>query len=177
MYLSKSDYVLGISCEKALWLKIHEPQLIPDIDIGLQRRFDIGNEVQKLARLLYPEGYMVADDTIELDRVIWRTQKYAPENNVLFEAAAKTKDFAFCRIDIMEKNGTAWNLIEIKSATEVKDEYIDDLAFQKYVFESAGYPVSRCKVIYLNNEYERIGDLDIQKLFKIDDVTEAVNLQ
>jgi len=70
--------------------------------------------VQKLVRLLYPEGYMVADDTIDHDRVIWLTQKYAPEHNVLFESAAKAKDFAFCRIDIIEKNGTEWNLIEIK---------------------------------------------------------------
>lgn len=65
-------------------------------------------------------------------------------------------------------------MIEIKSASSVKDYYIDDLAFQKYVFENAGYSVKRCKVLHLNSDYVRYGALDVKQLFAEDDVTDAV---
>lgn len=169
MLLSKTDYILGMDCEKALWLIKHHPELVPDVDVMLQRRFDIGNEVQEYARKLFSSGKMVGDGDIEY--MAHKTEQMSQEYNVLFEATAILPDKAFCRIDIMEREGNAWNLIEIKSATEVKDNYIDDLAFQKYVFENAGYKINRIKVIYLNKFYTRKGPLDIYELFVIEDVT------
>ena len=127
MLLSKTDYILGMACEKALWLIKHHPVLVPDVDVMLQRRFDIGNEVQEYARKLFPSGQMIGDG--DLEYVAHKTKQMAQKNSILFEATAILPDKAFCRIDIMEREGDAWNLIEIKSATEVKDNYIDDLAF------------------------------------------------
>lgn len=169
MLLSKTEYILGMDCEKALWLIIHHPELIPNIDIMLQRRFDIGNEVQELASKLFPFGKMVGDGDIKY--MAEKTKQMSEENSILFEATAIIPDKAFCRIDIMEREGDAWNLIEIKSATEVKDNYIDDLAFQKYIFENAGYKINRLKVIYINNQYIRKENLDIYELFVTEDVT------
>lgn len=158
-----------MECEKALWLVKCHPELVPDIDVMLQRRFDIGNEVQEYARQLFPSGKMVGGGDIEY--AAFRTKEMSKENNILFEATAIVPNQAFCRIDIMEREGNAWNLIEIKSASEVKDNYIDDLAFQKYVFENAGYKINRSEVIYLNNKYTRKGPLDIYELFVREDVS------
>ena len=167
--LSKTDYILGMECEKALWLVKYHPELVPDIDVMLQRRFDIGNEVQEYARQLFPSGKMVGGGDIKY--AAFRTKEMSRENNILFEATAIVPNQAFCRIDIMEREDNAWNLIEIKSASEVKDNYIDDLAFQKYVFENAGYKIKRSEVIYLNNKYTRKGPLDIYELFVREDVS------
>ena len=170
MLLSKTDYILGMDCEKALWLIKHHPELVPDVDVMLQRRFDIGNEVQEYARKLFSSGKMVGDGDIEY--MAHKTEQMSQEYNVLFEATAILPDKAFCRIDIMEREGNAWNLIEIKSATEVKDNYIDDLAFQKYVFENAGYKINRIKVIYLNifadEDNRNTALLEISHAFLID---------
>ena len=171
--LSKTDYMLGMECEKALWLVKHHPELVPDVDVMLQRRFDIGNEVQEYARQLFPSGKMVAGGDIEYAAL--RTKEFSEKHRILFEATAMVPNQAFCRIDIMEREENAWNLIEIKSATEAKDNYIDDLAFQKYVFENAGYKINRCEVIYLNNKYTRKGPLDIYELFVREDVSLLVD--
>ena len=122
MLLSKTDYILGMECEKALWLIKHHPELVPDADAMLQRRFDIGYEVQELARKLFPTGKLVSEG--DLQYLAYKTKKMSEENRILFEATAMLSDKAFCRIDIMEREGNAWNLIEIKSATKVKENYI-----------------------------------------------------
>ena len=43
------------------------------------------------------------------------------------------------------------------------------------MFENAGYPVKNCKVLHLNNQYVRHGDLDISQLFTEEDVSDMVN--
>ena len=173
MLLSKTDYVLGIECQKALWLIKHQPELVPDVDVMLQRRFDIGYEVQELAHKLFPSGTLISEG--DLQYLAYKTQKVSETNSVLFEATAILPDKAFCRIDILEREDDAWNLIEIKSSANVLDHHINDLAFQKYVFENAGYKINKTKIIYLNNDYVRKGDLDIRALFVTKDVSSLIN--
>ena len=59
MFLSKSDYMMADGCIKALWLKKNRKDLTPEIDEATQKRFDIGNAVQDLAREFFPGGVMV----------------------------------------------------------------------------------------------------------------------
>ena len=174
MFLSKSDYMMADGCIKALWLKKNRKDLTPEIDEATQRRFDIGNAVQDLAREFFPGGVMVPAENWDVINGSKITAELAKCNDILFEAFAKLDNGAFCRIDVLKKNIDDWDLIEIKSATSVKGEYIQDLAFQKYVFENAGYPVKQCWVLHLNSDYVRQGDLDVNQLFQIEDVTEQV---
>ncbi len=174
MYLSKSDYLMGLDCIKALWLKKNRKDLMPEYDAATLAAFDTGNQVQELARTFYHGGVMVAAESWEVEKGSVLTKKLSKKNNVLYEAFAKLPNGCFCRIDILAKNIDAWDMIEIKSATGIKDYYIDDLAFQKYVFENAGYPIRRCKVLHLNSDYVRHGALDVTQLFVEDDVTDAV---
>ena len=174
MFLSKSDFLMGVDCVKALWLKKNRKDLIAPVDEATQRRFDIGNVVQEVARLRYPSGVICPQDE-DIFQDATQTKALSTKNDVLLEATAVNEDGTFCRIDIIEKRGDIWDLTEIKSATEVKDYYIDDLAFQKYVFQTAGYPVDRCKVLYINSDYVRQKELDIEQLFTLEDVTEQVN--
>ena len=62
MFLSKSDFILATDCVKALWLKKNRKDLILPTSEEDQRRFDIGNEVQELARLRYPNAVMCSQD-------------------------------------------------------------------------------------------------------------------
>lgn len=173
MLLTKSDYMQGLGCIKSLWLTKYREDIVPEIDVSTQNRFEMGKKVQEIARLLYPQGFLV-EETLDMSVASLRTQKASQIYDVLFEATAKLANNACCRIDIMQRNANGWDLIEIKSATEVKPEYIDDLAFQKYIFENSGYLIYRCKVLYLNNQYVRQGDIDIKQLFILQDVTDKV---
>ena len=66
------------------------------------------------------------------------------------------------------------DLYETKSSSSIKDEHIDDVAFQKMVVEQTGLMVNRCFVITTNSDYVRRGDIDPEELFVVTDVTEFV---
>ena len=63
---------------------------------------------------------------------------------------------------------------EVKSSTEVKDINIYDAAFQYYVLSSLGMEISDVSIIHINNQYVRMGDIDIHQLFTIQSVMEQV---
>lgn len=174
MFLSKTDYVEAQKCIKSLWLKKNRKDLKPEIDDATQKRFEVGEKLHELAHGLFPEGVMVPAENWDVINGSKITTKLSKEHNTLFEAFAKLDNGAFCRIDVLRKNTNGWDLIEIKSATKVSDEYIIDLAFQKYVFENAGYPINQCFVIHINNKYVRHGELDIKQLFTEENVTDDV---
>jgi hypothetical protein len=51
---------------------------------------------------------------------------------------------------------------------------LDDLAFQFSVLKRSKVSIGKCFVIHLNGEYVRVADLDIERLFNIEDVTDKV---
>ena len=56
--ISKSQYVKGLQCPKALWLYRHLKDLKPEIDAATQARFDAGHEVGELP----PPGHKPGSD-------------------------------------------------------------------------------------------------------------------
>jgi hypothetical protein len=50
--------------------------------------------------------------------------------------------------------------------------YIDDVAYQSYVLSLLNFNVKRANVVILNSEYVRKGELELDKLFTINDETE-----
>jgi hypothetical protein len=97
--------------------------------------------------------------------------------NPLFEPAFTYKN-AFARADILEPSGTdAWNIIEVKSASSIKDINKDDISFQKYCYEGAGLKIDKCYLMYLNRDYIKNGPIDPHQFFAIDDVTAEAEIR
>ena len=71
----------------------------------------------------------------------------------IFEAALQSRRL-FARVDILErgKRGT-WHICEVKASTDVKDEHIDDVAFQLIVTKKVGLKISRVEIIHVNKDY------------------------
>ncbi|MEI7639116.1 MAG: hypothetical protein WCJ37_17530, partial [Syntrophus sp. (in: bacteria)] len=59
LYLSKSLFIRGLQCHKALYLQKFRPELKDEVSEELQRRFDTGYDVGSLASELFPGGTMV----------------------------------------------------------------------------------------------------------------------
>ena len=98
-----------------------------------------------------------------------------PDVPAIFEAAF-THDDVRIRVDVLERleNG-AWNLVEVKSATSVKQVYLSDVAVQFGVLSGSGLNVSRAGILHLNNQYVYDGKkLKIDNLFAFSDLTEQV---
>jgi len=176
--ISKSQYLKGIQCSKALWLYRHRPDLAPEISESQQFLFDIGNEIGKLAQQYFRSGIEIEAEYYEVDKSIKSTKKAIKQGDkILFEATACSKDGAYSRIDILKKvRGSDFrDLIEVKASTSAKDYHIDDIALQRYAFLNAGYRIRKSILMYVNNEYVRSGELDLKKLFKQEDCTKLVD--
>lgn len=171
LFLSKSDYILGDYCPKALWLKKHRKELlVSSSDTWSSNGYDI----QKLAQKLYPSGILINSQSWEVPKGAELTKELSQKHSVLFEAVTKLDNGAFCRIDILEKTVQGWNLIEIKSTKDVTDKQLTDLAYQYYIFKNAGYHINCCYILHLNKAYIRRKQLNVKKLFVCDDVTAEV---
>ena len=57
--LSKSKLMLGIQCEKLLWLTLNMPEASASTSVSTQMQFDEGNEVGELARKLEGKGDLI----------------------------------------------------------------------------------------------------------------------
>ena len=175
--ISKSQYLRGVQCPKALWLYRHRPELAAEVTEARQYIFDTGNEVGELAKRYFEGGVEIEENYYQIDQAIKSTDRAVQRGNgVIFEATASSEDGAFSRIDVFKKTEgmEAWDLIEVKSATEVKDYYIDDIALQRYAFTGAGYSIRKSILMHLNSDYVRFGELDLKSLFRLDDCTDTV---
>ena len=171
-YLSKTLYIKGCQCHKALWLKKYRPELADEISADQQALFDSGTDVGILAQKLFPGGVNIPYDGLsKVEQVAQTATAIAQGAKTLYEASF-THDEIFFKADIMDLTPEGWNLYEVKSSTGVKDVYLDDVALQRQVLAGAGIRLHRAHVIHVNNQYVRRGDLDLGQLFSIVDVTE-----
>ena len=176
--ISKSQYLKGIQCPKALWYYRYRRDLAPEISESLQFIFDIGHEVGELAQKYFKGGIEIKEEYYEIDKAIKSTQKAVRQGaKIIFEATASSRDGVYSRIDILKKvrGSDRWDMIEVKSSTSVKEYHIDDMAVQKYAFTNAGYKIRKSILMHLNRHYERFGELDLKELFDLEDCTKVVN--
>lgn len=173
--LSKSQYMRGRQCVKSLWLYRHRKDLIHETSPEQQMIFDQGKEIGRLARKRYPGGTLIESDHRQIREAVEKTQAALKNGaGAVFEAAV-IFDNVLVRTDILaaNKNGT-WDLIEVKGATEVKDEYLPDLAVQTFVLKGAGVPVRKSILLHINSDYARAGEIDVDDLFTAVDLTNDV---
>ena len=176
MIISKSDYMLFLRHPAWLWIKKHDPKMIPPVDDNTQAMFDNGHKFEPYAESLFPEGVSLGfNDYDEYRSLPIRTQQ-AIENGdkVLFQPRFEWKEFT-CISDIVSiiEPGVV-DLYEIKASTSAKTEHEFDLAFQTAVIEGSGLSVRNIYVIHVNNQYVRHGEIEADKITHIQDVTEKV---
>ena len=170
--LSKSRFVAGWQCEKLLWWVVHEPdstELEPDK--VLQDLFDQGRHVGELARLEFPGGILIDHPhDAYADRLASTQAALDAGATAIFEGCVESGG-VFVSVDILRRTPEGWTLIEVKSASSVKDEHIADTAIQTWVLRQAGLDLTRVEIMHLNKEYRHPGQND---LFARTDVTALV---
>ena len=151
--LTKSRFLAGKQCQKRLWQQIHSPledgnEFSPITETGIK--------VGRLAHLLFPNGALAWSEGQTFSQAVAATSAFVKgeSTSAMFEAAVRSGR-PFARFDILQrdKHG-AWNICEVKSSTEVKDELIDDVAFQLHV---AG---DECGPIQDGDKQDMIVELD-----------------
>jgi len=168
--------MMGRQCSKLLWFRYNAKDQIPAPDEAQQAVFDQGTEVGELAQQLFPGGIVVAPGIINPQEVIAQTQDAIRKRQSLYEAAFVFHG-GYARTDILVPvAGGAWDLIEVKSTTSLKEEvHLPDIAFQAFVLTGAGIKLRKCFLAHINNEFVRHGAIDPQKFFTLEDVTRQVS--
>jgi hypothetical protein len=175
MNLSKSLYTRGIQCTKSLWLKKYKKDVLTPPSEATQKIFETGEEVGKLACELFPNGTKIEFDQNDFNSMINTTKKLIKEGIKNIYEASFTYDGIFVAVDILHiNNDGSVEIYEVKSSTEVKDVYLHDASIQYFVLNGLGYNVIKTNIIYLNNQYIREDELEIDKLFCVVDVTDSI---
>jgi hypothetical protein len=169
--ISKTRYMSGLQCRKLLWVSTNDKARLPDINASTQSIFDQGHDVGYLAQKLFPDGIVLSQD---YSTNLKATRESLSRRQPLFEAGFNLNRLC-CFVDILNPAGEdEWEIIEVKSSTEVKTEHLHDVAFQRHVCRISGLNINRCHVIYINNQYVRHGEIDPKQLFIIEDVTDRL---
>ena len=171
MNLSKSKYCNGLQCKKMLWLYKNKPT--EKEEVNNQSVFDNGNDVHEVARKILGEEINIPFNE-DLTQMIKDTEEVMKQEKVIITEASFSYENNFCSVDILKKEGNTYEIYEVKSSTELKDVYVDDVSYQYFVLTSLGLKVEKCYVAILNNRYVRKGKLDLNQLFKKIDVTDEV---
>lgn len=184
--LSKSKFLSGLQCHKRVYLEIHRPDLATPPDPSMQAILDMGTQIGLLARQRFPGGVLAAVGLRQREAALAQTRALLqdPKVSVIFEGAFEHEGVVV-RVDVLERvrdelgRPFAWRLIEVKSSTRVKEVHLNDVAIQNYVLSGSGIPLAGTCLMHIDNAYiYEGGEIDLQALFAVEDVSEAVsNLQ
>lgn len=179
MKLTKTDYLIYKDCAKNAWIKVHKKEIyyakpLSAFDEGI---IETGNEVDELARDLFPEGVIPAnrdasEETMEFIKA---------ETPIIYQPVFETELYkVICDILVWDPLAKVYDLYEVKASNsgenkKAKDElYSEDIAFQYLVLKELNIPLGKLYLIRLNSKYIRGGELDIKELFSVEDFTERV---
>ena len=140
--LSKSKYIRGLQCDRALWLDVFNPRLAR-YTAEQMRRFDRGRDFEYAFKSTFPDGIdLSAELKRNVDAYPARTAELLDKGDgvALFEAGFLYDD-VLVLADVVHQNadGTL-DIYEVKSGTALSETYRRDAALQHYV-------ISHCRSI------------------------------
>lgn len=178
--LSKTSFIKGCQCPRALWLyknKYDEGRVTEE----QKEKFRIGHIVGLMAQKLFVDGKdaskYIKTDNFKLKQNLWieQTRELIEDGKECVFEAAFSYDKVFAAVDILQCKEGSNIALEVKSSYDIKDVYIMDCALQYYVI-SHNVTLSDFFLIYPNKEYiDSLGldindlkgqDLDLEQLFK-----------
>ena len=167
--LSKTRFCSGVQCTRLLWWLVHDrdaPELVPGP--GLQAIFDQGHRVGAAARERFPGGVLVDADHRDFAARLDQTRKALLGGAPAIFEASFAADGVFVAVDVLERQGRRWNLVEVKSTSQVKEPHHIDVAVQLHALRSSGIDVQRADLMHLNTACTFP---DLSNLFVRSDVT------
>jgi len=138
--LSKSDFKVAQSCSTKLFYKKEKYPNSNDENEFMKMLAQGGYLIGKYTQLMYPEGKEIKERN-SLKAFRETLEKLKEKNIVIFEAAIISNSKVI-RIDILEKKGNLFNIIEVKAKSDnseeeekIEKEYLEDITFQTVVLD------------------------------------------
>ncbi|MCQ2522198.1 MAG: DUF2779 domain-containing protein [Lachnospiraceae bacterium] len=170
MNLSKSKYTRAVQCNKMLWMDAHKPEEADTSCIN-ESVLENGNVVGDLA-MSYFGDFVEVPYEVDKSIMLQKTQELLAAGVENICEASFAYDGNFCSVDILRVSSDGVEIVEVKSSTKLHDIYVDDMAYQMYVLTGCGLNVKKVYNMHINNKYVRHGELELKKLFVLEDCTE-----
>lgn len=185
-FLSKSKYIRGLQCSRALWLDVYHPELA-QYSRETMRKFDRGREFERLFKDQFPAAVDVStalrnrfnDYPAFTEEVLQRDGEVD-----LFEAGFLF-DNVLVLADVVHKNADGrLDIYEVKSGSTLSETYKKDAAVQHYVISHC-CKINSFSIVYngnsdhpdQSNQSDRSDQSDQSTDFKIVNLTEELALQ
>lgn len=178
MKLTKTDFLIYRDCAHNAWLKLHRPEVYFSSPPSAfdEALMETGNEVDALARELFPGGVLIERGDVATTRRL--IAEHVP---VLYQPVIETERFsAACDMLVWNKALAGYDLYEVKASNGIEHDrakgalYTSDIAFQVELLREAGVPLARFHLVHLDPDYVRGAALDIRALFATRDLSPEV---
>lgn len=171
-YLTKAEYARGFQCPKMLWMDENMPKLAVKTEDSSRKR--IWEATKKAARQYFGSCAEVSKDATE-EEMLEQTRKFLEAGECKIANAAFCYDRAFCIIDMLLVREDKLCIVDINASTKTKMKYYDTMAYEYYILSNVlGKKVEKVIHMHINSKYVREGELDLDKLFLLEDCMKEV---
>lgn len=173
--LSKSTFIKGLQCSKALYLYKKRPFLRDKLSAEQRAKFTRGTHVGLYARQLFPGGADATPAThFQMAQSVLKTAEFIRQGHqVIYEAAFQYQEVIIA-LDILYQEQGQWKALEVKSSKSISDTYLWDAALQYYVISGSGIDLKAFSIAHIDTSYQLQGALDPHGLFRMLEVTGQV---
>jgi len=173
--LSKSTFIKGLQCNKALYFHKHRKNLRDDLSAAQEAIFAQGTSVGELACELFPGGVDCSPESyFDFQQAVIRTQEEIDKGTKIIYEAAFQYNGVLAALDILVKHDDGWRAYEVKSSTKVSETYELDASIQYYCITNSGVDLKDISIVYINNQYVKDGEIDVHELFTVESVLDRV---
>jgi hypothetical protein len=160
-YLTKNIFLNTVACPTFGW-RLKNDKIPEDRSPETLYWMDQGKRIGKLARDLYPEGVFVNAPDNESAAALTNELTADAKVQTIFEGTFITGNYV-SKADILLRKGTSWDLGEVKSGLNVKEDHIADMAYTTLIAQKSGFNISNIFLQLINKEY-RLG-MPLENLF------------
>lgn len=151
--LSKSKYIRGLQCDRALWLDVFNPRLAR-YSAEQMRRFDRGREFEFAFKDTFLDGIdLSAELKRNVDAYPARTAELLDKGDgiALFEAGFLYDDVLVLADVVQQREDGTLDIYEVKSGNTLSETYRRDAALQHYVISHCR-EINAFSIVYANPE-------------------------
>nr|WP_039942838.1 DUF2779 domain-containing protein [Leptospira alexanderi] len=170
--LTKADFTTGLHCEYLLWLNTYQRR--PDFDPFEHKYISPKQKslLRDLSHSIFPESKNARYSDFD-------TRKILKSGKGVRSACLETDKFSMKAEYILpnkEFSGT-FELVVLKVSSSFKKQHIIEIAFQKFVADESGFPISKCTLLFVNSKFHFQGEIQADSFFVRKDVTDEVMLK
>lgn len=177
--LSKSTFIKGHQCLKALYLHKKRPFLRDKLSAEQIAKFKRGHQVGDMAQQLFPGGIDVSPKSpSQYQKSALRTQELIAEGQEIIYEATFQYNRVLVMLDILVKTENGWEAFEVKSSLGLSETYFTDAALQYYVITNSGLDLASFSLVYVDENYQLEGEtIDLSRYFTKQEVSQEIKLK